>query len=161
MLFRPLGSRPAMTSPCSVPSARPASSTIPPPWPRRPHRLRNHPVGFLGLSPRARGKRPCRRSRWPTKWVYPRECRGTEGAIGIGGGIEGLSPRARGNGSGGRLRSCRTGSIPASAGERWHAHRWAWKCRVCPRERGGTPGARYEMAAIWGLSPRARGNGTN
>ena len=90
--------------------------------------------------------------------VYPRVCGGTSGTPQTADGRGGLSPRVRGN----RLRLIITAyvkrSIPACAGEptcgSWSARR-RW---VYPRVCGGTHISSSSARAIWGLSPRVRGN---
>ena len=90
--------------------------------------------------------------------VYPRECGGTSLHASTGCATVGLSPRVRGNRAGDARRSGRGGSIPASAGEPpW----WPWPdgvAGVYPRECGGTMEAKTSASAVWGLSPRVRGN---
>ena len=111
-----------------------------------------------GLSPRVRGNPPpARLGEWllgsipasagephpclgspPVNRVYPRECGGTSRRVARCDEYVGLSPRVRGNHTGGRSLGVSTGSIPASAGEPWYS-RSMWRI-------------------AHGLSPRVRGN---
>ena len=70
----------------------------------------------------------------------------------------GLSPRVRGNPSGGRSEVCHRRSIPARAGEpSWGSERFS-PGAVYPRACGGTPAKRPWLTSSLGLSPRVRGN---
>ena len=137
-------------------------------------------VPVLGLSPRMRGNRndqgpfrTCYGSipayagepwHWrprPRRWrVYPRVCGGTGGGLTDDVARHGLSPRMRGNHSGGQSsRSCLR-SIPAYAGEpllEGMEGRARW---VYPRVCGGTDTGRIYAGHGNGLSPRMRGNRT-
>ncbi len=131
-----------------------------------------------GLSPRARGNprtsvacaQGCRsipacagepepvRPRIGDGSVYPRVRGGTSVSCSCSVSSRGLSPRARGNlrRAGGRM--CRTGSIPACAGEPTKRFRTTMSLPVYPRVRGGTVASVGADRAKQGLSPRARGN---
>ena len=133
---------------------------------------------LLGLSPRMRGNpagtplgppnagsipayagEPARPS--PTiagEWVYPRVCGGTvSGTRGLC-CRPGLSPRMRGNRYATRRRSRSRRSIPAYAGEPIVDLNEILLVRVYPRVCGGTEGLAPRRLAVWGLSPRMRGN---
>ena len=134
----------------------------------------------LGLSPRVRGNLvhagfapsdyrsiPARAGepRWRApasarRWVYPRACGGTDRSARSTQGVTGLSPRVRGNPEPVNTKSANRRSIPARAGEPngrwWTSLMW----RVYPRACGGTFAAMVITAAVWGLSPRVRGNPT-
>ena len=90
--------------------------------------------------------------------VYPRECGGTgqppRGRL----PRRGLSPRVRGNPAWQFRAASSRGSIPASAGEPSSAGRSGGKCKVYPRECGGTHDVRGHRESGAGLSPRVRGN---
>ena len=135
-------------------------------------------VNDQGLSPRVRGNRyrpdpqqACRRSipacaGEPTRpathrrdtAVYPRVCGGTDSVCRVCGEHQGLSPRVRGNRS--RPVRCdrRTGSIPACAGEPCRRGARGTPMSVYPRVCGGTAGGAHQTRAMFGLSPRVRGN---
>ena len=141
---------------------------------RRPRR----PGGTAGLSPRVRGNQrlgadpvqqvgsipacagePRPRARLNSlPRVYPRVCGGTEIHLAEIDGIEGLSPRVRGNPTrpAGRIFAAR--SIPACAGEPQSCPGAAAPGRVYPRVCGGTRGRRRPRILMRGLSPRVRGN---
>ena len=90
--------------------------------------------------------------------VYPRVCGGTSTRPVWPTWRYGLSPRVRGNlrqvvGYGGVA-----GSIPACAGEPFRPPRRIPGRPVYPRVCGGTVKALTEIAGVWGLSPRVRGN---
>ena len=90
--------------------------------------------------------------------VYPRVCGGTVCRVKLGRRLWGLSPRVRGNLRWSSLCGCRTGSIPACAGEPKAGRGLARGGWVYPRVCGGT-----RQIIIWdrhggGLSPRVRGN---
>ena len=137
-----------------------------------------HPAITMGLSPRMRGNRIQQNARGHYRGsipahagepryraaarrqreVYPRACGGTLLCAGVGNTTVGLSPRMRGNRSGGIPSSRRRGSIPAHAGEpsqciRRESARW-----VYPRACGGTSSLRSNIISSAGLSPRMRGN---
>ena len=94
----------------------------------------------------------------PKRRVYPRGRGGTVAGAGYAEGVEGLSPRARGN----RLLSPPVarpvGSIPAGAGEPSRRRAAAAAAAVYPRGRGGTTERKRVYGSTPGLSPRARGN---
>ena len=131
-----------------------------------------------GLSPRVRGNpTPCPGNRPPSRSipacageplalppdirleeVYPRVCGGTplhRRGPRYGGG---LSPRVRGNHSGGQCRFRLPRSIPACAGEPAFSGRIVGICEVYPRVCGGTGGDFGSHFVLSGLSPRVRGN---
>ena len=90
--------------------------------------------------------------------VYPRVCGGTGRLLVLLGGLEGLSPRVRGNPHQRPPVGLQIGSIPACAGEPSRACSRSRNQRVYPRVCGGT----FYLARISryarGLSPRVRGN---
>ena len=90
--------------------------------------------------------------------VYPRVCGGTNSDDFTASQWKGLSPRVRGNRSGGSTRDSRTGSIPACAGEPCYGTDETAKAMVYPRVCGGTPNSRRYTTTPVGLSPRVRGN---
>ncbi len=90
--------------------------------------------------------------------VYPRVCGGTPIIQPVLFRDAGLSPRVRGNrrsGGGGRGRE---GSIPACAGEPTYQMDITAAKAVYPRVCGGTVIRGGARLALWGLSPRVRGN---
>ena len=131
-----------------------------------------------GLSPRTRGNRvePSRRialsrtipahagepatraPRPPASRDYPRARGGTLGAVALGGGLAGLSPRTRGNPRGGGGEGRLLGTIPAHAGEPCRAGSSSPSCWDYPRARGGTLRETADKVIDPGLSPRTRGN---
>ena len=72
--------------------------------------------------------------------------------------VRGLSPRLRGNGITEQLTRVFQGSIPALAGERPVFCAIVCADKVYPRACGGTVAWLLAGAAMWGLSPRLRGN---
>ncbi len=70
----------------------------------------------------------------------------------------GPSPRGRGNRGDGWPIDRRGGAIPAWAGEPGACALLFGERRGHPRVGGGTPGGRGGGAAVWGPSPRGRGN---
>ncbi len=70
----------------------------------------------------------------------------------------GLSPRVRGNPVSASVRLLTSGSIPASAGEPVLDHPDDVGVAVYPRECGGTANFHPMRRAVFGLSPRVRGN---
>ena len=70
----------------------------------------------------------------------------------------GLSPRVRGNPSGGTCTGISVGSIPACAGEPSPVASDDPDDPVYPRVCGGTHIVRSQAAVFGGLSPRVRGN---
>ena len=90
--------------------------------------------------------------------VYPRECGGTADDMTAASGVEGLSPRVRGNPNPGFRRVQADGSIPASAGEPNPPSVASRSPRVYPRECGGTTQQLMLCLRHYGLSPRVRGN---
>ena len=134
--------------------------------------------GLAGLSPRTRGNqqtsnsfhvrsgsipanagepRSSRRSP-PPRGVYPRERGGTAHRASRQRCASGLSPRTRGNRAVGATRRASRGSIPANAGEPPFQLPVDVQEGVYPRERGGTTTLPVVIVAIYGLSPRTRGN---
>ena len=71
---------------------------------------------------------------------------------------KGLSPRLRGNHYCGALSSCKTGSIPAPAGEPKSCPPVSGRGEVYPRACGGTINFERADGSFYGLSPRLRGN---
>ena len=131
-----------------------------------------------GLSPRTRGSRICRPSRWPSNgsipanagkpwsptptstmtWVYPRERGEAAPATPVQSAPTGLSPRTRGSLAPGVAPSRRTGSIPANAGKPGFGRACDRPCWVYPRERGEANSGRCSASDDGGLSPRTRGS---
>ena len=72
--------------------------------------------------------------------------------------LPGLSPRVRGNPTGGRRCATWPGSIPACAGEPGSSGGGGNLGRVYPRVCGGTPPPDVDSPRLRGLSPRVRGN---
>ena len=90
--------------------------------------------------------------------VYPRVCGGTDGRAQNVRGLEGLSPRVRGNPGHRRRGRPSAGSIPACAGEpAGYIAKYMTK-EVYPRVCGGTCERCGERIRRKGLSPRVRGN---
>ena len=130
-----------------------------------------------GLSPRVRGKRNsgpnpriCRRSipacageaPWgysrPTAVrVYPRVCGGSAMRLTQWTDHQGLSPRVRGKLWNPHHYHHPSRSIPACAGEAFHAHPVGRRGWVYPRVCGGSSGTSIGEIAPEGLSPRVRG----
>ena len=120
------------------------------------HRL-SLPNGIRSI-PASAGE-PCnlRRQR-STRWVYPRECGGTQ-TIATGEDVgKGLSPRVRGNHGYPIEQVHEMRSIPASAGEPDSPNIHGLDWRVYPRECGGTLSSFRCQDSQQGLSPRVRGN---
>ena len=90
--------------------------------------------------------------------VYPRECGGTRGGHDGWSLSWGLSPRVRGNARSHLVSVGVSGSIPASAGERFQGHFAVISKKVYPRECGGTLRSMQQVRPLQGLSPRVRGN---
>ena len=131
-----------------------------------------------GLSPRMRGNRgedgtttledgsiPAHAGKpWPRPGspapsrVYPRACGETTYTNIEHQGIEGLSPRMRGNPAPRPPQQHRVGSIPAHAGKPGYAQLHKTSLRVYPRACGETRNAETRRRQIQGLSPRMRGN---
>ena len=93
-----------------------------------------------------------------TDWVYPRVYGGTEAGLGVRAGLQGLSPRVRGNHIRIQAAEARLGSIPTCTGEPCIRGSRTGPVQVYPRVYGGTPSAPDDAARIVGLSPRVRGN---
>ena len=117
-----------------------------------------HHKGRLRSIPARAGEpgAPGARGRW--LGVYPRACGGTDELHAPLPRGEGLSPRVRGNRGSGHRRSCRSGSIPARAGEPVGRRLSNKRQEVYPRACGGTFFWALEIAPSGGLSPRVRGN---
>ena len=90
--------------------------------------------------------------------VYPRACGGTYAIKCAPDGIQGLSPRVRGNRHRGPFEAVQPGSIPARAGEPIARVAANAKRRVYPRACGGTVVGYFAAIFQRGLSPRVRGN---
>ena len=135
-------------------------------------------VHDVGLSPRGRGNRvrdvagllrsgsipawagkptatPCppRQSE-----VYPRVGGETICSSLASGGMQGLSPRGRGNHGAAASRWSARWSIPAWAGKPTDPRNVGQSVRVYPRVGGETSPSRFAMSRGSGLSPRGRGN---
>ncbi len=96
---------------------------------------------------------------WLGAWrAYPRARGATMTAFGVERGVQGLSPRTRGNLLAGSLAGARLGPIPAHAGQPARSRaRNIWR-RAYPRARGAT-GIMWSFEMQFaGLSPRTRGN---
>ena len=90
--------------------------------------------------------------------VYPRVCGGTAIQLGVHLFYRGLSPRVRGNLAYDNPGDRVFGSIPACAGEpSLYPMRYSF-LTVYPRVCGGTRVGIHYGHAMWGLSPRVRGN---
>ena len=74
------------------------------------------------------------------------------------GGVEGLSPRGRGNQPSDTLHSTRMRSIPAWAGKPSERSEWTAQAAVYPRVGGETNRIVRKGFKSDGLSPRGRGN---
>ena len=90
--------------------------------------------------------------------AYPRVGGGTDALIGWDEWSRGLSPRGRGNLTGGRAPVIDLGPIPAWAGEPGHRAADLGNRRAYPRVGGGTSVWPPTWGACRGLSPRGRGN---
>ena len=90
--------------------------------------------------------------------VYPRACGGTRWSGLTNSRPRGLSPRLRGNHGCGISTSCRSGSIPAPAGEPAMSSAAVSMHWVYPRACGGTERRAVRNVLDEGLSPRLRGN---
>ena len=141
-------------------------------------RYRTPTASRLGLSPRVRGNHvddddPTARMRSiPARagepqahglcgkyaGVYPRACGGTLGGRVIDIDRNGLSPRVRGNRSGGVGLQLPRRSIPARAGEPASDLVQCLNPEVYPRACGGTTRGQQLHGNQQGLSPRVRGN---
>ena len=131
-----------------------------------------------GLSPRVRGNPQCPAAQVIAVWsipacagepaavypatsaarVYPRVCGGTSVVVYYSGFRQGLSPRVRGNLFAERYFAKRDRSIPACAGEPSGTDEERAAGEVYPRVCGGTSRLSPSATAVWGLSPRVRGN---
>ena len=127
-------------------------------------RVRGNPFPFQdnltkGRSiPACAGEPPSRRPRLHACWVYPRVCGGTPSGMNRKYEPLGLSPRVRGNRHERCSRDLLRRSIPACAGEPRCGVEAVLRPGVYPRVCGGTRLGRYCPPALWGLSPRVRGN---
>ena len=90
--------------------------------------------------------------------VYPRVCGGTGPLQARVGGMDGLSPRVRGNPVPAAQFPIRRRSIPACAGEPAAARAGTGPPQVYPRVCGGTRFMQFAIVGKQGLSPRVRGN---
>ena len=90
--------------------------------------------------------------------VYPRVCGGTDGEPVAVIGHWGLSPRVRGNRFADGATADGQRSIPACAGEPRVSVLGRRYSRVYPRVCGGTKMMFDSTIAVYGLSPRVRGN---
>ena len=90
--------------------------------------------------------------------VYPRAGGGTTSERDALNGLQGLSPRRRGNPSIFRPIASSLGSIPAQAGEPILWSNIQTLKPVYPRAGGGTGVAAAACTMMPGLSPRRRGN---
>ena len=85
-------------------------------------------------------------------------CGGTSVSVGYFCHALGLSPRVRGNLSFSSAPTVFMGSIPACAGEPTYPAPTRILPKVYPRVCGGTSFCELLFGAVWGLSPRVRGN---
>ena len=90
--------------------------------------------------------------------VYPRAYGGTTPNRHRRIAVYGLSPRVRGNLTGGHRSRTHCGSIPARTGEPNPANARKDAPPVYPRAYGGTMAVAYSAPHLHGLSPRVRGN---
>ena len=131
-----------------------------------------------GLSPRVRGNRVdaprCERGRGPIpacageprghppvrlgEVAYPRVCGGTYASKPVEPYDGRLSPRVRGNPSCRHITSAGPRPIPACAGEPRSPRGASRSFRAYPRVCGGTRAYLEVVMALYGLSPRVRGN---
>ena len=130
-----------------------------------------------GLSPRVRGNPP-RLFQLPSRpgsipacagepglvqpdstgwWVYPRVCGGTPAVGSAPAGLQGLSPRVRGNLTASGAYLDEVGSIPACAGEPWNAVPDCGGRSVYPRVCGGTAIRSGSAPAAGGSIPACAG----
>ena len=100
------------------------------------------------------GRRPA--CRWAR--VYPRVYGGTVHWDRVRAGVDGLSPRVRGNPHHFARVRLREGSIPACTGEPRRPLRSSHSAWVYPRVYGGTDDTAASYLKVLGLSPRVRGN---
>ena len=115
-------------------------------------------VNAVGSIP-ARAGEPSRSPGWAARsTVYPRACGGTFASVCSRMCIRGLSPRVRGNHPDRRVGQRGLRSIPARAGEPSQASARACASGVYPRACGGTIQIAGLGSAVYGLSPRVRGN---
>ena len=107
-------------------------------------RVRGNPfVRYLrqyhsGSIPACAGEPFVRHTKIPCEWVYPRVCGGTDSCGPYVLGLDGLSPRVRGNLFGQFGASVNGRSIPACAGEPHHLLGRRDERMVYPRVCGGT-----------------------
>ena len=111
-----------------------------------------------GAIPASAGEPTGRRNPSCRRRGYPRECGGTDRAVGAGQVAAGLSPRVRGNPARHPGVEIGHGAIPASAGEPDSFRQPDASRRGYPRECGGTQRRPPFAAGSGGLSPRVRGN---
>ena len=111
-----------------------------------------------GSIPACAGEPPSSSANSSLREVYPRVCGGTLIPAIVRADLDGLSPRVRGNLTGGTFRLLRVGSIPACAGEPGDCHDRQRMAGVYPRVCGGTRQAGGLLDQVQGLSPRVRGN---
>ena len=127
-------------------------------------RVRGNPFPFRGAPihersiPACAGEPSIRRPLAYSYGVYPRVCGGTKSEVDVVCVVCGLSPRVRGNRSGGPGTPTALRSIPACAGEPGGGRRRNGDRRVYPRVCGGTFLIVIIAAFLLGLSPRVRGN---
>ena len=125
----------------------------------RGNRIRKRGLaGVRGSIPACAGEPPERGAGSRMVAVYPRVCGGTAAAMTLPLGVEGLSPRVRGNHHSRTAPPDAGGSIPACAGEPMGGGIMAGQGRVYPRVCGGTRWTHRTRGGGRGLSPRVRGN---
>ena len=125
-----------------------------------PHRSRR-PAARRGSIPAHAGQPQPERQQRPDRRVYPRARGATSVYPFLTKYRAGLSPRTRGNPICRRRPQGRCGSIPAHAGQPGPLAPWYLPAWVYPRARGATEGRSLRFPAVFGLSPRTRGNHSN
>ena len=119
---------------------------------------RSRPLYSDGCIPASAGESTTDAWRCSPARVHPRERGGIFLRWLLAHGVEGASPRARGNLRMKAVEVRESGCIPASAGESGTSCRRPLALWVHPRERGGIAIDSAAWSAVTGASPRARGN---
>ncbi len=115
-------------------------------------------VAVMRTIPAWAGEPIHRRSWWPWLRDHPRVGGGTLFLLSFEAGMQGPSPRGRGNHAAIGDRPKRHGTIPAWAGEPHRDQAIADTPRDHPRVGGGTERLMAANPDAWGPSPRGRGN---